>query len=59
VPRRNALARIVDSNTFTIVVVATIAVNAVILGLQTYEGIADRWGALLDGINAACSASSS
>jgi voltage-gated sodium channel len=54
VPRRNAIARIVDSNPFTIVVVATIAVNAVVLGLQTYEGIADRWGALLDGINAAC-----
>jgi voltage-gated sodium channel len=36
------------------VVVATIAVNAVVLGLQTYEGVADRWGSLLDAINAAC-----
>jgi voltage-gated sodium channel len=54
VPRRNAVARVVDANLFTIVVVATIAVNAVVLGLQTYEGVAERWGALLDGINAAC-----
>jgi voltage-gated sodium channel len=54
VPRRNAVAGIVDSNPFTIVVVATIAVNAIVLGLQTYEGVAERWGSLLDGINAAC-----
>ncbi len=52
--RRNAAARLVDSIPFTIVVVATIAVNAVVLGLQTYEGVEDKWGALLDGINAAC-----
>jgi voltage-gated sodium channel len=54
VPRANAAARIVDSSPFTVVVVATIAVNAVVLGLQTYEGIEDRWGTLLDAINAAC-----
>ena len=35
--RRNAAARIVDSTPFTVVVVATIAVNAVVLGLQTYD----------------------
>ena len=52
--RGNAAARLVDSIPFTIVVVATIAVNAVVLGLQTYEGVEERWGALLDGINAAC-----
>ena len=52
--RANVAARLVDSVPFTIVVVATIAVNAVVLGLQTYEGIEERWGALLDGINAAC-----
>jgi voltage-gated sodium channel len=54
VTRRNAAARLVDSIPFTVVVVATIAVNAVVLGLQTYEGVEDKWGALLDGINAAC-----
>jgi voltage-gated sodium channel len=54
VPHRNAAARIVESNAFTIVVVATIAVNAVVLGLQTYDGVVDRWGSTLDAINAAC-----
>jgi voltage-gated sodium channel len=54
VARRNALARIVDSTPFAVVVVATIAFNAVILGLQTYEGIDERWGSLLDALNAAC-----
>jgi voltage-gated sodium channel len=54
VARRNDLARLVDSTPFTVVVVATIAVNAVVLGLQTYEELVDRWGSVLDGINAAC-----
>jgi len=39
---------------FTVVVVATIAVNAVVLGLQTYDGLEARWGSLLDLVNAAC-----
>lgn len=51
---RNVLARVVDSASFTTVVVATIAVNAVVLGLQTYEGVVDRWGGVLDMLNAAC-----
>jgi voltage-gated sodium channel len=54
VPSRNSAARIVDSHVFTVVVVATIAVNAVVLGLQTYDGVVDRWGSTLDAINAAC-----
>jgi voltage-gated sodium channel len=54
VPRANAAARVVDSIPFTVVVVATIAVNAVVLGLQTYEGVVDRWGSALDAINAIC-----
>ena len=53
-PERNALARVVDSSPFTAIVVATIAVNAVVLGLQTYEGVVDRWGGWLDVLNAAC-----
>jgi hypothetical protein len=35
VSERNALARVVDSPQFTAVIVATIVVNAVVLGLQT------------------------
>jgi voltage-gated sodium channel len=54
VPERNALARVVDSAPFTAVVVATIAVNAVVLGLQTYEGVVERWGTVLDVVNAVC-----
>ena len=50
----NALSRFVDSHVFTVVVVATIAVNAVVLGLQTYDGLEARWGTLLDLLNAAC-----
>jgi voltage-gated sodium channel len=51
---RNLAARVVDSAPFTTVVVATIAVNAVVLGLQTYDGVVDRWGDALDLINALC-----
>ena len=51
---RNSLARVVDSPVFTTVVVVTIAVNAVVLGLQTYEGIVDRWGDWLDVVNGVC-----
>jgi voltage-gated sodium channel len=54
VPRPNTVARIVDSNAFTTVVVATIAVNAVVLGLQTYEGVEERWGRTLDVLNGVC-----
>jgi voltage-gated sodium channel len=54
VPGRNAAARVVDSNAFTIVVVATIVVNAVVLGLQTYDGVVEEWGSLLDAVNAIC-----
>jgi voltage-gated sodium channel len=54
VAQRNALARVVDSPPFTAIVVATIAVNAVVLGLQTYEGAVDRWGDLLDVLNGVC-----
>jgi voltage-gated sodium channel len=54
VSERNALARAVDSAAFTSVIVATIAVNAVVLGLQTYDGVVELWGGLLDAINAAC-----
>jgi voltage-gated sodium channel len=45
---------VVDSAPFTTVVVTTILVNAVVLGLQTYDGVVDRWGDLLDVVNALC-----
>ena len=51
---RNALARVVDSPTFTTIIVTTIAVNAAVLGLQTYQGIEDRWGDVLFAINGVC-----
>jgi voltage-gated sodium channel len=50
----NAAGRFVDSPAFTTVVVATIAVNAVVLGLQTYDGVVDRWGSWLDLVNGIC-----
>ncbi len=54
VAERNALARVVDSPVFTTIVVTTIAVNAAVLGLQTYEGVVDRWGDWLFVINGVC-----
>jgi voltage-gated sodium channel len=54
VPERNALARVVDSPPFIAIVVTTIAVNAVVLGLQTYEGVVDRWDDWLFVINGVC-----
>jgi voltage-gated sodium channel len=53
-PGSGFIARLVDSAPFTAVVVATIAVNAVVLGLQTYEGLEERWGRTLDALNAIC-----
>src|SRR5687767_6033856 len=54
VAERNALARVVDSPVFATIVVATIAVNAAVLGLQTYEGLEDRWGDALFVVNGIC-----
>ena len=54
VVHRNAAARLVESTPFTIVIVTTISINAVVLGLQTYDEIVDRRGDVLTAINAAC-----
>jgi voltage-gated sodium channel len=54
VAQRNALARLVESPTFTTVVVVTIAVNAAVLGLQTYQEIDERWGDVLFVLNGVC-----
>jgi voltage-gated sodium channel len=54
VAQRNVLARVVDSPIFTTIVIGTIAVNAAVLGLQTYEGVEDRWGDALFVVNGIC-----
>jgi voltage-gated sodium channel len=51
---RNRLARLVDSTGFTIVVTAVIVLNAIVLGLDTYGGLHDRFGDQLALINALC-----
>ena len=50
-PRRDALARVVDSPLFAAVVLATIVANAVVLGLQTYDGVVRDHGDALDLLN--------
>lgn len=50
----NPAGRLVASPAFTTVIVATIVVNAVVLGLQTYDAVAERWGRTLDLLNASC-----
>jgi voltage-gated sodium channel len=47
----NSLRRLVDSPTFTGVVVAVILANALVLGLQTYPGLERRYGDTLDLLN--------
>jgi voltage-gated sodium channel len=46
--RRPRLARIVDSHAFTTFILAVIIANALVLGLQTYQGVVDRRGEVLD-----------
>jgi len=51
---RNRLARLVDSGTFTTVIVAVILANALVLALGTYESIDERVGPTLHLINDLC-----
>ena len=48
------LARIVAAHWFTSTITAVILVNAVVLGLETYQGIDDRWGDELSFVNDVC-----
>jgi voltage-gated sodium channel len=48
------LRRFVNSSGFTAAVVAVILANALVLGLQTYPGLEERYGATLDLLNALC-----
>jgi voltage-gated sodium channel len=52
VPER--LSRVVSARLFTTTVLVVIVVNAVVLGLETYAGIDDRYGDELDLVNDLC-----
>jgi voltage-gated sodium channel len=49
--RQQGLARLVDSPVFATVVLVVIVANAVVLGLQTYDELVQRYGDLLDALN--------
>ena len=48
------LARIVGAHWFTTTILAVIVVNAVVLGLETYQGVDDRYGDALSVVNDVC-----
>ena len=48
------LARIVAAHWFTTTILAVIVVNAVVLGLETYQGVDDRYGDALSVVNDVC-----
>jgi voltage-gated sodium channel len=49
--RVRPLQRLVDSAAFNTAIIAVIVANAVVLGLQTYQGVVDRYGDTLDLLN--------
>lgn len=51
IPRIKPLADLVDSDRFQIVIGAVIVANAIVLGLQTYQGLEASYGSLLRGLN--------
>jgi len=53
-PVSDRLARIVAAHWFTTTILAVIVVNAVVLGLETYQGVADRYGDALSVVNDVC-----
>ena len=50
--RVRPLQRLVDSAAFNTTIITVIVANAVVLGLQTYQGVVDRYGDALDLLNA-------
>jgi voltage-gated sodium channel len=54
VPVSDRLARIVAAHWFTTTILAVIVVNAVVLGLETYQGVDDRYGDALSVVNDVC-----
>ena len=51
---RNRLALLVDSSTFTAVIVGVILLNALVLALGTYESIDERYGSTLHHVSDLC-----
>lgn len=51
IPRVKPLADLVDSDRFQIAIGAIIVANAIVLGLQTYQGLEESYGGLLRGLN--------
>ena len=49
--RIEILERVVESTWFNVVILAVIAANAVVLGMQTYDGVTERHGETLDLLN--------
>jgi voltage-gated sodium channel len=45
------LRRIVHTHAFDVVILVVIVANAVVLGLQTYPGVAEEYGDTLDLLN--------
>jgi voltage-gated sodium channel len=50
--RVRPLQRLVDSAAFNTAIITVIVANAVVLGMQTYPGVVDRYGDTLDLLNA-------
>jgi voltage-gated sodium channel len=53
-PSRTRLGPIVESTAFNVVVTGVILANAVILGMETYDGLDRRHGGTLDVLNEVC-----
>ena len=51
IPRWAPLAHLVDSDRFQMTIGAVIVANAVVLGLQTYQGLQQSYGSLLSFLN--------
>jgi voltage-gated sodium channel len=52
--RVRPLQRLADSAAFNTTIIGVIVANAVVLGLQTYPGVVDRYGGTLDLLNTLC-----
>ena len=53
-PRTGRLARLVDSDSFNLVIAGVIIVNAIVLGLETFPAIMDSYGNALILANEIC-----
>ena len=53
IPRFQPLARLVDSERFQMLIGSVIVANAIVLGLETYEGVMAEYGSILISLNTA------